>query len=79
MCTVVTCHQIIVISHVINLKISKLICNIFHFINCVFDIDMHIGLCIELVVFEIKLHSFFYCILQKATLISVLKPWCSKS
>jgi len=39
------------------MKISKLICNIFHFIYCVFDIDMHIFLCIEVVVFEIKLQK----------------------
>ena len=43
-----------------NLKISKLICNIFHFIYCVFDIDMHIFLCIEVVVFEIKFKKKFY-------------------
>ena len=35
----------------------KLICNISHFIYCVFDIDMHIFVCIEVVVFEIKLQK----------------------
>ena len=39
------------------MKISKLICNIFQFIYCVFDIDMHIFLCIEVAVFEIKLQK----------------------
>ena len=51
-------HNVLIykwISHVIDLKISKLIRNIFHFIYCVFDIHMYIGLCIEVVVFEIKL------------------------
>ena len=39
------------------MKISKLICNIFQFIYCVFDIDMHIFLWIEVAVFEIKLQK----------------------
>ena len=39
------------------MKISKLICNIFHFIYCVFNIDKHIFLCIEVVVFDIKLQK----------------------
>ena len=32
-------------------------CNIFPFIYCVFDIDMHIFVCIEVVIFEIKLQN----------------------